>query len=850
MKTLPSFSKKRIRKLSYSQDKKLFTLRIVQSQFIDNYINNHVNNLKKQIEQNKKINNPNNKNNININSIPFKIDEQTDRIIEYIFSKAKKNSKEIIFIQHYLTTFSNLVEAIYEKKLMTEPNHLLWQIAKFLKYETYEKNDLIFRYGDEGDKFYMIFTGNVAVIIPKERKIKMTVSEYIKYLKKLMTYKEFGLIDKIIDKNFDIFFNEEISEIKHNLFDISNIQKLKLKKSESRRFSNTKNIFPVEKIKIEDYINRIKPELNNIKKEINEKKEKEKNEEKEEKKENEKEEKEEEKKEEEEYNIIIYDYIIITELKSYSTFGDIALSTFSHKRTATIFSINNSSFGTLDNKTYQKCVKTSQHLARNKNISCIKNIPFFEKLSFDYFTEKYSNYFHLINVKRGDIIFKQKEKRKKVYFIKEGEVELIMKGSIKDINTILNIFDKKDIKRRNHLLMDLKYEEDTTSYLYTNDNYVNVWKIIKVFKQDVFGLDDCIYDDFYFVNAKFSNEFGELYEIDYDIFKNIVSNKFIKNSFEKFQKEKIDLMAVRLKKIRNAYIKYKYRDKEKKYNIYFEKNHSQKFNSLVKQKVSRNKVFSLKSIKSADQIMNDNIEIKINENEKDNQKDIEIDNQNENNMDNYNYFEKDTIDNNKEYDSENDINKKKISSYNYISHSRCLSYDNKNNHFFITSNRFPSTFNSSYKSIDNTKNSNFNKLNKQLSDDFKIRINITKPKKKCLSKNKITSLMNEYIQNEENILNNDILPNRFNEKYIIHTNSVINSNNDNEEESKEKKDYSKLKLTLSSVNLGIPIFKIGKYITVNKKKHNNCTFRNQKFNSLNKIINKDKKIFKSILTYN
>ena len=206
MKTLPSFSKKRIRKLSYSQDKKLFTLRIVQSQFIDNYINNHVNNLKKQIEQNKKINNPNNKNNININSIPFKIDEQTDRIIEYIFSKAKKNSKEIIFIQHYLTTFSNLVEAIYEKKLMTEPNHLLWQIAKFLKYETYEKNDLIFRYGDEGDKFYMIFTGNVAVIIPKERKIKMTISEYIKYLKKLMTYKEFGLIDKIIDKNFDIFF--------------------------------------------------------------------------------------------------------------------------------------------------------------------------------------------------------------------------------------------------------------------------------------------------------------------------------------------------------------------------------------------------------------------------------------------------------------------------------------------------------------------------------------------------------------------------------------------------------------------------------------------------------------------
>ena len=56
MKSLSLFPKKKIRKLSYSQDKKLFTLRIVQSQFIDNYINNHVNNLKKQIEQNKKFN--------------------------------------------------------------------------------------------------------------------------------------------------------------------------------------------------------------------------------------------------------------------------------------------------------------------------------------------------------------------------------------------------------------------------------------------------------------------------------------------------------------------------------------------------------------------------------------------------------------------------------------------------------------------------------------------------------------------------------------------------------------------------------------------------------------------------
>ncbi len=486
--------------------------------------------------------------------------------------------------------------------------------------------------------------------------------------------------------------------------------------------------------------------------------------------------------------------------------------------------------------------KISQNLVRTKNISCNINIPFFEKITFDYFNEKYFNYFNLINVKRGDVIFNQKDRRKKIYFIKEGEVDLIMKGCIKDINNILNVFDKKDIKRRNHLLMDFKYEEDTTSHFYINDNYINIWKVIKVFKQDVFGLDDCLFDNLYFVCAKFSNEFGELYEIDYEIFKNIVSNKIIKKSFENFQNEKIKLMSVRLKKIRNAYIKCKYRDKEKKYNIFFKKNNSEKLTSLVKQKVSRNKIFSLKKLKSYEQInnynINDNIDIITNENEK---------NENDKDNDIYNYFEKENDDNNKEYDNESDNNINKISSYNYLSHSKCLSYDNKNNNFFITSNKFPSTFNSSYKSIDNTKNSNFSKNFKQLSDDFRIRININKPKKKGLSREKISSLMNEYIKNEENILNNDILPNRFNEKYIVHTNSVIN--NDNEKETKEKKDYTKLKLTLSGVNLGIPIYKIGKYIHINKKTHNNFISRNKKFNSLNKI-NKDKKVFKSILTYN
>ena len=127
----------------------------------------------------------------------------------------------------------------------------------------------------------------------------MTLSEYIKYLKKLMFLKEYGLIDKIINKNFDIFFNEEISEIKHNLIDVSQNQKFKLKKVENRRYSIRSNFNEKEKVKIEEYINRISPEINHDKKNEN----------------NEFIEKLEEIK-----NIIIYEYIIETKLKAHSIF--------------------------------------------------------------------------------------------------------------------------------------------------------------------------------------------------------------------------------------------------------------------------------------------------------------------------------------------------------------------------------------------------------------------------------------------------------------------------------------------------------------------------------------------------
>ena len=39
--------------------------------------------------------------------------------------------------------------------------------------------------GDKGNKFYIILKGSVSVLLPEERKVKMNISQYKKYLLQL-----------------------------------------------------------------------------------------------------------------------------------------------------------------------------------------------------------------------------------------------------------------------------------------------------------------------------------------------------------------------------------------------------------------------------------------------------------------------------------------------------------------------------------------------------------------------------------------------------------------------------------------------------------------------------------------
>ena len=65
--------------------------------------------------------------------------------------------------------FRNLVE----KKPLDE----VFELLRWLKYESRKRGDYLFRHGDVGDKFYIILSGIVGVQIPAMVKKEETASE-------------------------------------------------------------------------------------------------------------------------------------------------------------------------------------------------------------------------------------------------------------------------------------------------------------------------------------------------------------------------------------------------------------------------------------------------------------------------------------------------------------------------------------------------------------------------------------------------------------------------------------------------------------------------------------------------
>jgi hypothetical protein len=114
-----------------------------------------------------------------------------DKVIDLLKIPTQKRTKsEIKIIQNYMI---NNIE--YFRKMSQEPDEIerIPKIIQILNYERFQKDEPIINYGEIGDKFYIILSGNVNVYKAQSAVRDFTLSStkhliYFFFLGKILYY--------------------------------------------------------------------------------------------------------------------------------------------------------------------------------------------------------------------------------------------------------------------------------------------------------------------------------------------------------------------------------------------------------------------------------------------------------------------------------------------------------------------------------------------------------------------------------------------------------------------------------------------------------------------------------------
>ena len=316
----------------------------------------------------------------------FNNSENVD-LIKLILTKKYKNEIEIFIIKTYLKSLHNFISVINESEDDSlNIDMLLQKISQDLKCENFKENTLLMKVGEIGKTFYVILSGSVDILVPKEIDVYMTKSEYIKHLKFLFKYKEDLLFDKTYSNNNQIY----------------QIREDDIKIDEELRINYDINM------KLNDYLNKINAVDLQI--ENNTK-----------------------------VHLKIVGYFKVVSLGIGNSFGDYALINENSLRTATIFVKENSFFGTLTKHSYQNSIKAIQVRINKLDMNFIYSTKLFEQIPFQVLATNYWNFFIKKRIKKDDYIFKYLNKNEEFIFFFDGEVTLSIPNlTLKKINEYIS----------------------------------------------------------------------------------------------------------------------------------------------------------------------------------------------------------------------------------------------------------------------------------------------------------------------------------------------------------------------------------------------------------------------------
>ena len=185
---------------------------------------------------------------------------------------------------------------------------------------------------------------------------------------------------------------------------------------------------------------------------------------------------------------------------------------------------------------------------RFNNISFLVNSELFFGIKSDTFVKKYFNYFTIIHLNQGNFLFKQGDKRKEIYILKEGLIEINIKCSYNELIRIINSkgekidenLEKRELKKKNLPLGNLLY-------------LPKFFRVIKLGTNEIIGLDDYIdKNNCFFCNAICRSSFLEIFSIDYKIFTDIYQRDWrINQNVINYNKTRSNILFDRIILIRN-----------------------------------------------------------------------------------------------------------------------------------------------------------------------------------------------------------------------------------------------------------------------------------------------------------
>ena len=101
-------------------------------------------------------------------------------VIELIqIPSIKRTKSDIKTIQNYLVNNIDYFKKMSEE---SDENERISKIIQILNYESFKKDEYIIKFGEIGDKFYILLSGSVNIYKPSPKNVSMTLYDYVKYL--------------------------------------------------------------------------------------------------------------------------------------------------------------------------------------------------------------------------------------------------------------------------------------------------------------------------------------------------------------------------------------------------------------------------------------------------------------------------------------------------------------------------------------------------------------------------------------------------------------------------------------------------------------------------------------------